>query len=255
MASTASTPRGRIRDLQEATRQSTTWQNAAIPTRRTGHSARARLTNDVDSSARRSTRIQASLGELPGGLHPRRRSQRCSLHSRSNERCRPVCATPAKQLRAVGPGSDGRDGDDDLQGSQGLSLSRLSLPFLVENVLHLESKSGDGHRLPGNLRSASAGSRCCTSCSLRASGWRPGGLGALLGFLHGLFLLAAALRTASCAHPSWLGARRAEELATSSSRPGFRAQLRASNTDHHDAPDRSSVAATLGGLCQLAGVV
>lgn len=142
-----------------------------------------------------------------------------------------------------------------LQGSQGLGLSRLSLPFLVGTFFtHNRNRAtvigfivyalgGWGFAMLYFLLFAGVGV---------ATWW----LGALLGFLHGLFLLVGALPLLPYAHPRMAsehdGPRTAGYILEP---PGFFALNYGRRTPITTLLAQVVYGATLGGLCQLGGVV
>jgi hypothetical protein len=141
-----------------------------------------------------------------------------------------------------------------LQGSQGLGLSRLSLPFLV-GTLFTENRNravvvgfvlytigGWLFAMLYFLFFASVG---------HATWW----IGALLGFLHGVFLLVGALPLLPYAHPrmasEYDGPCRTYVLEP----PGFLALNYGRATPTTTLLAQTVYGATLGGLSQLGGVL
>ena len=141
-----------------------------------------------------------------------------------------------------------------LEGSQGLGLSRLSLPFLVgtmftSNRNHatvlgfvLYVLGGWGFALLYFLFFASIGI---------ATWW----LGALLGFLHGLFLLVGALPLLPYAHPRMASEHDGPGCGYVLEPPGFFGLNYGRRTPITTLLGQVVYGATLGGLCQLAGVM
>jgi hypothetical protein len=142
-----------------------------------------------------------------------------------------------------------------LQASQGLGLSRLSLPFLVGTFF---TRNRNRATVIGFIVYALGGWGFAMLYFLFFAGvgiatwW----LGALLGFLHGLFLLAAALPLLPYAHPRMAsdhdGPRTAGYILEP---PGFFGLNYGRRTPLATLLGQVVYWATLGGLCQVAGVV
>lgn len=141
-----------------------------------------------------------------------------------------------------------------LQGSQGLGLSRLSLPFLV-GTLFTEDRNravvlgyilytigGWLFAMLYFLFFASIG---------RATWW----LGALLGCLHGLLLLVGALPLLPYAHPRMASEYDGPGRTYILEPPGFLGLNYGRQTPITTLVAQTVYGATLGGLCQLGGVI
>lgn len=141
-----------------------------------------------------------------------------------------------------------------LQGSQGLGLSRLSLPFLVGTLF---TANRNRAVVLGFIAYVIGGWLFATLYFLlfasigRATWW----LGAILGCLHGVLLLVGALPLLAYAHPRMAsehdGPRRAYLLEP----PGFFGLNYGRRTPITTLLGQSVYGATLGGLCQLGGVL
>jgi hypothetical protein len=141
-----------------------------------------------------------------------------------------------------------------LQGSQGLGLSRLSLPFLV-GTLFTEDRNravvvgfvlytigGWLFAMLYFLFFASIG---------RATWW----LGALLGCLHGILLLVGALPLLPYAHPRMASEYDGPRQPYILEPPGFLGLNYGRQTPIATLVAQAVYGATLGGLCQLGGVI
>lgn len=141
-----------------------------------------------------------------------------------------------------------------LQGSQGLGLSRLSLPFLVGTLFTANRNRavvlGFVAYVIGGWLFAMLYFLLFASIG-RATWW----LGAILGCLHGVLLLVGALPLLAYAHPRMAsehdGPRRAHLLEP----PGFCGLNYGRRTPITTLLGQSVYGATLGGLCQLGGVL
>lgn len=107
-----------------------------------------------------------------------------------------------------------------LQASQGLGLSRLSLPFLIGTMF---TANRDRAMLLGSAIYMLGGwifalFYYLIFFSLRSASWW---LGALLGFLHGVFLLVAVLPLLPHAHPRMASTYDAPSEARRLEPPGF----------------------------------
>lgn len=140
-----------------------------------------------------------------------------------------------------------------LQGSQGLGLSRLSLPFLVGTVFTANRNRavvvGFVAYVIGGWLFAMLYFLFFASIG-RATWW----LGALLGCVHGILLLVGALPLLSYAHPRMAsehdGPRRTYLLEP----PGFFGLNYGRQTPVTTLLAQTVYGATLGGLCQVGGV-
>jgi hypothetical protein len=141
-----------------------------------------------------------------------------------------------------------------LQGSQGLGLSRLSLPFLVGTLF-----TEDRNRavVVGFILYTVGGWVFAMLYFLffASIGRASAGLGAVVGCLHGVLLLVGALPLLPYAHPrmasEYDGPRRAYILEP----PGFLALNYGRPTPITTLLAQTVYGATLGGLCQLGGVI
>jgi hypothetical protein len=140
-----------------------------------------------------------------------------------------------------------------LEGSRGLGLSRLSLPFLVGTVF-----TEDRNRavVVGFIAYVLGGWMFATLyflffASINVATWW---LGALLGFLHGVFLLVCALPLLPHAHPrmasEYDGPRRTYFIEP----PGFMGLNYGVRTPLTTLLGQTIYGATLGLFCQLAGL-
>lgn len=141
-----------------------------------------------------------------------------------------------------------------LQGSQGLGLSRLSLPFLMGTLFTANRNravvigfiaytfGGWFFAMLYFLFFASIG---------RATWW----IGALLGCLHGAFLLVCALHLLPYAHPRMASEYDGPRSSYMLEPPGFLGLNYGRSTPLTTLLAQTVYGATLGGLCQLGGVL
>ena len=139
-----------------------------------------------------------------------------------------------------------------LQGSQGLGLSRLSLPFLVGTLF---TANRNRAVVIGFIAYTIGGWLFAMLYFLffASIGFATWWLGALLGFLHGVFLLAARCRCSLCASAHGFGVRRAAERYILEP-PGFFGLNYGRRTPITTLVAQVVYGATLGGLCQVGGI-
>jgi hypothetical protein len=141
-----------------------------------------------------------------------------------------------------------------LQGSQGLGLSRLSLPFLVGTFF---TSNRDRATVIGFIVYVIGGWGFAMLYFLffagigLASWW----LGALLGFLHGLFLLVGALPLLPYAHPRMASEHDGPGNGYILEPPGFLGLNYGRRTPLTTLLGQIVYGATLGGLLQASGVL
>jgi hypothetical protein len=141
-----------------------------------------------------------------------------------------------------------------LQGSQGLGLSRLSLPFLVGTLF-----------TPNRNRAVVVGFIAYTIggwlfavlyflffASLGVATWW---LGALVGFLHGLFLLVCALPLLPYAHPRMASEHEGPGKDYMLEPPGFLGLNYGRHTPITTLLGQTVYGATLGGFAQWSGML
>ena len=140
-----------------------------------------------------------------------------------------------------------------LQGSQGLGLSRLSLPFLMGTLL---TANRNRAVVIGFIAYTLGGWLFAMLYFLffasidRANWW----LGALLGCLHGVFLLVGALHLLPYAHPRMASEYDGPQRTYILEPPGFLGLNYGRATPITTILAQSVYGATLGGLCQLSGL-
>ena len=141
-----------------------------------------------------------------------------------------------------------------LQGSQGLGLSRLSLPFLVGTFF---TSNRDRATVIGFIVYLIGGWGFAMLYFLFFAGiglatwW----LGALLGFLHGLFLLVGALPLLPYAHPRMASEHDGPGTGYILEPPGFLGLNYGRRTPLTTLLGQVVYGATLGALCQIGGVI
>jgi hypothetical protein len=140
-----------------------------------------------------------------------------------------------------------------LQGSQGLGLSRLSLPFLVGTLFTANRNRavvvGFVVYVLGGWLFALLYFGFFASIGV-ATWW----LGALLGFLHGLFLLVCALPLLPYAHPRMAAELDGPNRAYILEPPGFLGLNYGPRTPITTLVGQTVYGLVLGGFCQAAGV-
>lgn len=141
-----------------------------------------------------------------------------------------------------------------LQGSQGLGLSRLSLPFLVGTFF---TSNRDRATVIGFIVYAIGGWAFAMLyflffASIGVATWW---LGAMLGFLHGLFLLAGALPLLPYAHPRMASEHDGPGTGYILEPPGFFGLNYGRRTPLTTLLGQVVYGATLGGLLQASGVL
>jgi hypothetical protein len=140
-----------------------------------------------------------------------------------------------------------------LQGSQGLGLSRLSLPFLVGTVF---TANRNRAVVVGFIAYVIGGWLFAMLYFLffasigQASWW----LGALLGCVHGILLLVGALPLLAYAHPRMASEHDGPRQTYLLEPPGFFGLNYGRQTPLTTLLGQTVYGATLGGLCQLGGV-
>jgi len=140
-----------------------------------------------------------------------------------------------------------------LQGSQGLGLSRLSLPFLVGTLF---TANRNAAVVVGFIAYVIGGWLFAMLYFLffasigRGVWW----LGALLGSLHGVLLLVGALPLLAYAHPRMASEHDGPRQTFLLEPPGFLGLNYGRRTPLTTLLAQSIYGATLGGLCQLGGV-
>ena len=141
-----------------------------------------------------------------------------------------------------------------LQGSQGLGLSRLSLPFLVGTLF---TSNRNRAVVIGFIVYVIGGWLFAMLYFLffvsigRASWW----LGALIGCLHGVLLLVTALPLLAYAHPRMASEHDGSARTYLLEPPGFAGLNYGRRTPITTLLAQTVYGATLGGLCQLGGVL
>jgi hypothetical protein len=140
-----------------------------------------------------------------------------------------------------------------LQGSQGLGLSRLSLPFLVGTLFTANRSRAV---VTGYIAYVIGGWLFAMLYFLffasigRATWW----LGALVGCLHGVLLLVGALPLLAYAHPRMASEHDGPRQTYLLEPPGFFGLNYGRRTPLTTLVGQTVYGATLGGLCQLGGV-
>jgi hypothetical protein len=141
-----------------------------------------------------------------------------------------------------------------LEGSQGLGLSRLSLPFLVGTLFTADRSRavvwGFVAYVIGGWLFALLYFLFFASIGI-ATWW----LGAVLGFLHGLFLLVAALPLLPYAHPRMATEHDGPPEGFRIEPPGFMGLNYGRRTPLTTLLGQTVYGATLGGFCQLSGAI
>jgi hypothetical protein len=141
-----------------------------------------------------------------------------------------------------------------LEGSQGLGLSRLSVPFLVGTLF---TPRRDRAMVLGFVAYVIGGwffamLYFLLFASLGVATWW---LGGLVGLLHGLFLLVAALPLLAYAHPRMASEHDGPAQSYVLEPPGFLGLNYGRRTPLTTLLGQAVYGATLGGFCQVTGII
>jgi hypothetical protein len=141
-----------------------------------------------------------------------------------------------------------------LQGSQGLGFSRLSLPFLVGTLF---TRNRNSAMVVGFIAYTIGGWLFALLYFLffASIGLATWWLGALLGFLHGVFLLVCALPLLPYAHPRMASEHDGPGHPYVLEPPGFLGLNYGHRTPLTTLLGQTVYGLILGGFCQLSGVI